>query len=351
MIVEATSTSTTRPRAAPRTRSRSPGRAVSPFSGSTHEEVYDAFRDAFVPRVEALKLGDPADEDTDVGPLISESERDRVLAWVEEARAAGATILTGGDLDGSRQADRGRAAACRFASRLRRGVRACSYRSSRTPRWTRRSGWRTRRATACRPGYSRPTRKKRACRDARPQLGGITVNEVLTFRADHVLRRREGLRQHARGPRHVREMTGGTSGRRTARRPARPLRNRAGLYPHRRPLFNRKPAAPAASDLRRERRALLLLREERLYTGGLTLEMYRRDHFNEALVVERCAELVAIEARVSERSTRSSAVPGFAAGSARSAPAALPLLIGARFCPSCGRAIDADEGIGEDTAA
>ena len=65
-----------------------------------HEAVYDAFRDAFLPRVEALKVGDPADEDTDVGPLIGDSERDRVLAWVEEARAAGATILTGGVLDG-----------------------------------------------------------------------------------------------------------------------------------------------------------------------------------------------------------------------------------------------------------
>ena len=66
-------------------------------------------------------------------------------------------------------------------------------------------------------------------------------------------------------------------------------------------LFSSKPAAPAASDLRRERRALLLLREDRLRElGGLTLEMYRRDHFNEALIVERCAELVAIEARASE---------------------------------------------------
>src|SRR5689334_23511681 len=55
--------------------------------------------------------------------------------------------------------------------------------------------------------------------------------------------------------------------------------------------------------LRRERRALLLLREDRLRElGGLTLEMYRRDHFNETLIIERCAELVAIEARASERS-------------------------------------------------
>ena len=45
--------------------------------------VYDEFRAAFVPRVEALVVGDPADEATDVGPLISESERDRVLDWIE----------------------------------------------------------------------------------------------------------------------------------------------------------------------------------------------------------------------------------------------------------------------------
>jgi acyl-CoA reductase-like NAD-dependent aldehyde dehydrogenase len=63
-------------------------------------DAYDAFRDAFVPRVQALVVGDPADEATDVGPLISRSDRDRVVAWIEEAEAAGAAILTGGRLDG-----------------------------------------------------------------------------------------------------------------------------------------------------------------------------------------------------------------------------------------------------------
>ena len=63
-------------------------------------DAYDAFRAAFVPRVEALVTGDPSDEATDVGPLISPSERDRVLAWIEEAREGGATILTGGRLEG-----------------------------------------------------------------------------------------------------------------------------------------------------------------------------------------------------------------------------------------------------------
>ena len=63
-----------------------------------HESVHDRFVADFVPRVEALKLGDPADEETDVGPLIDRENRDRVLEWIEEARAAGAEILTGGEL-------------------------------------------------------------------------------------------------------------------------------------------------------------------------------------------------------------------------------------------------------------
>ncbi len=62
--------------------------------------AYDRFLELFLPRVEALQVGDPADESTDVGPLISQKERDRVLSWIEEARAQGAEILTGGTLDG-----------------------------------------------------------------------------------------------------------------------------------------------------------------------------------------------------------------------------------------------------------
>jgi acyl-CoA reductase-like NAD-dependent aldehyde dehydrogenase len=63
-------------------------------------DAYTAFRTAFVPRVEALTVGDPADEATDVGPLISQSERDRVVSWIDEARDGGAAILTGGRLEG-----------------------------------------------------------------------------------------------------------------------------------------------------------------------------------------------------------------------------------------------------------
>jgi acyl-CoA reductase-like NAD-dependent aldehyde dehydrogenase len=62
--------------------------------------AYDAFLERFLPRVEALVVGDPADDATDVGPLIASGERDRVLEWIEEARARGARVLAGGDLEG-----------------------------------------------------------------------------------------------------------------------------------------------------------------------------------------------------------------------------------------------------------
>jgi acyl-CoA reductase-like NAD-dependent aldehyde dehydrogenase len=65
-----------------------------------HAGVYDDFVGRLLPKVEALALGDPADEDTDVGPVIDEDARDRILEWIEEARAGGAEVLTGGDLDG-----------------------------------------------------------------------------------------------------------------------------------------------------------------------------------------------------------------------------------------------------------
>ena len=65
-----------------------------------HRDAYDALLERFVPKVEALRVGDPADEATDVGPLIDRTARDRVVAWIDEARGAGAEILTGGTLEG-----------------------------------------------------------------------------------------------------------------------------------------------------------------------------------------------------------------------------------------------------------
>ncbi len=66
-----------------------------------HRSAHDAFVAAFVPRVEQLVVGDPADEETDVGPVIDAEARERILDWIEEARRLGAEVLAGGDQTGS----------------------------------------------------------------------------------------------------------------------------------------------------------------------------------------------------------------------------------------------------------
>ena len=66
-----------------------------------HEKVYEAFARELVDRVEALSVGDPLDEATDVGPVIDGSNADRIEEWLEEAKAAGATVLTGGERHGN----------------------------------------------------------------------------------------------------------------------------------------------------------------------------------------------------------------------------------------------------------
>ncbi len=63
-----------------------------------HRSICDQFTAALVEHVKTLVVGDPLDEATDVSALISQSERDRVAGWVDEARAAGATIAAGGTL-------------------------------------------------------------------------------------------------------------------------------------------------------------------------------------------------------------------------------------------------------------
>ncbi|MFK4070165.1 NADP-dependent succinic semialdehyde dehydrogenase [Streptomyces sp. NPDC029674] len=61
-----------------------------------HADVYDAFRDRFVAGMRELTVGDPMDEDTDVGPLASERGRADLEELVEDALARGATALCGG---------------------------------------------------------------------------------------------------------------------------------------------------------------------------------------------------------------------------------------------------------------
>jgi acyl-CoA reductase-like NAD-dependent aldehyde dehydrogenase len=59
--------------------------------------AYDEFVRQLLPLVEALNVGDPADEDTDVGPVIDEGARERILAWIKKSSGR---VLTGGELVG-----------------------------------------------------------------------------------------------------------------------------------------------------------------------------------------------------------------------------------------------------------
>ena len=66
-----------------------------------HEDIVESFSDKLVTIAKNLVVGDPTDEKTEVGPLIEEGEVDRIHNWVEEAKAAGGKILTGGNKIGN----------------------------------------------------------------------------------------------------------------------------------------------------------------------------------------------------------------------------------------------------------
>ncbi|GAA5918864.1 hypothetical protein JCM6882_002441 [Rhodosporidiobolus microsporus] len=61
-----------------------------------HEAVYDKFMPILIRHAEACAIGDPWDEKTSFGPLISEAQRDKVLAYIESGVAEGAKVATGG---------------------------------------------------------------------------------------------------------------------------------------------------------------------------------------------------------------------------------------------------------------
>jgi acyl-CoA reductase-like NAD-dependent aldehyde dehydrogenase len=175
-----------------------------------HESIAERFVDTLAPLVEALRVGDPLDDATDVSALISGGERDRVASWVEEAVAQGADLVCGGKVgeDGvlvptlltdvtpvmkvvtgevfgpvvgvARYSDYGEA--LRLANDTRYGLQAAVF---------------TRELDA-------------AMRAARTlDFGGVLVNEVPTFRADQ--QPYGGLRDSGNtreGPRYaVEEMT------------------------------------------------------------------------------------------------------------------------------------------------
>jgi acyl-CoA reductase-like NAD-dependent aldehyde dehydrogenase len=66
-----------------------------------HENIYDTFRDKLVAATKKLKAGDPKEEDTFIGPIISKAEADRMESWIKSAVANGATLLCGGGRQGN----------------------------------------------------------------------------------------------------------------------------------------------------------------------------------------------------------------------------------------------------------
>ena len=66
-----------------------------------HDSIYEALRDRLINRTRALICGDPRNEDTFIGPMISEGEARRLENWVNAATDAGATLLCGGERDGA----------------------------------------------------------------------------------------------------------------------------------------------------------------------------------------------------------------------------------------------------------
>ena len=66
-----------------------------------HERIYDQLRDRLVAAAKTLKMGDPKLDETFIGPMIAESEAERLDEWIQAAVKAGAKILCGGKRDGA----------------------------------------------------------------------------------------------------------------------------------------------------------------------------------------------------------------------------------------------------------
>jgi aldehyde dehydrogenase (NAD+) len=66
-----------------------------------HRNVYDEFVKRFVDKAESIKVGDPRDKDTMIGPLINRAAIDRLLGQIEEARQEGAEVVLEGKIDGN----------------------------------------------------------------------------------------------------------------------------------------------------------------------------------------------------------------------------------------------------------
>jgi acyl-CoA reductase-like NAD-dependent aldehyde dehydrogenase len=148
------------------------------------DQAWDGFLAEFVPKVEALKLGDPSDEETDVGPVIDDDARERILAWIEES---GGELLTGGD---TTDAGLIRPAVIANPSRDAKVSREEVFGPVVTLRRTSSLEEAIELANSTRYGLQAGifTRDIGAALKGAQQLefGGVTINEAPTFRADQM---------------------------------------------------------------------------------------------------------------------------------------------------------------------
>ncbi|HZT92704.1 MAG TPA: aldehyde dehydrogenase family protein [Gaiellaceae bacterium] len=145
---------------------------------------YDRFVSELVAKVEALKVGDPADEQTDVGPLISGDDRERVLDWIRQANGE---VLTGGETTSD-----GLVKPTVIANPSPRDKVQCEEVFGPVVTVTRVSDLdeAIEQANATRYGLQAAifSTDVRTCLDAarRLEFGGVTVNEAPTFRTDQM---------------------------------------------------------------------------------------------------------------------------------------------------------------------
>jgi acyl-CoA reductase-like NAD-dependent aldehyde dehydrogenase len=147
-------------------------------------DAWDEFLAEFVPKVEALVVGDPGDDATDVGPVISEDDRDRILAWVRESKG---DVLTGGELTAD-----GLIRPTVIAEPAPEDKVQCEEVFGPVVTLTRTTSLddAIERANATRFGLQAAifSRDLPTCLEAarRLEFGGVTVNEAPTFRADQM---------------------------------------------------------------------------------------------------------------------------------------------------------------------
>ena len=66
-----------------------------------HQDISAKFIERLIQLTKELEIGDPLSDSTDIGPIINEVQAERILSWIEEAKASGAEIIQGGQRKGT----------------------------------------------------------------------------------------------------------------------------------------------------------------------------------------------------------------------------------------------------------